>query len=279
MSPYINVRPHKMPRMQVEAVEAMTRAFQHMERSLTPPHRVPYRDSFVFRYANKGIHEALVQKLARSISGLNAVAVLLDKGYLQEAGVIFRTLDELQEDIFFLASAETNRAKTKRHDQYLQAFCAEALFSRPDGSLEVPKPNRVPQKKIRAHTMNTLGHGVSVSQALAAEESISTAYSGYVHSASENIMDMYGGNPPHFHLSGMLGTPRVQACAQDAENYVYRGLMATGAVAKAFGDRQLVDELYKFLGAYESANGHNAPPPSGARHCSGPPSAACELKR
>ncbi|NOT86546.1 MAG: hypothetical protein HOP03_00015 [Lysobacter sp.] len=250
--------------MQAEAMEAMTRAFQHMERSLTPPERVPHRDSFVFRYTNKGIHEALVQKLARSISGLNAVAVLLESGYFQEAGVLFRTLDEIQEDIFFLASAETNGAKTERHDQYLNAFYAEAVFSRPQGSLEVPKPNLVPRKKIRAHTMNTLGDGVNVSQALAAGESVSTAYSGYVHAASENVMDMYGGDPPHFHLTGMLGTPRVATWAQEAENYLYRGLMATVVIAKAFGDRQLVDELYKFLHAYELANDHISAPPSGA---------------
>ena len=253
-----------MLRLQAEAVEAMTRAFRHIEHSLTLPQRVPHGKTFVFRYENKGIHEALVQKLARSISGLNAVAVLLDSGYVQEVGVLFRTLDEIQEDIFFLASAETNAARTERHDQYLQAFYAEAIFSRPEGSLEIPKPNMVPRKKIRAHTMNTLGQGVNTFQALAAGESVGTAYSGYVHAASENIMDMYGGDPPHFHLTGMRDTPRISEYARDAENYIYRGLMATIVVAKAFGDRPLVDELYKFLAAYESANGHMPPPPTGA---------------
>jgi hypothetical protein len=253
-----------MPHLQAEAVEAMSRAFRHLEAALAPPQRVAHRDSFVFRYANKGIHEALIQKLARSISGLNAVVVLLNAGYVQEAGVLFRTLDEIQEDIFFLASAETNGARTDRHTQYLEAFYAEAVFSRPEGSLDIPKPNLVPRKKIRAHTMNVLGQGINVSQALAAGESVGTAYSGYVHAASENIMDMYGGNPSHFHLQGMRGTPRVSECARDAENYVYRGLMATIVVAKAFGDAPLVEELYKFLAKYESANGHKAPPASGS---------------
>jgi hypothetical protein len=254
---------HKIPQLQAEAVEAMTRALQHVERSLTPPQRVPYRNSFVFRYANKGIHEALVQKLARSISGLNAIAVLLNAGYVQEAGVLFRTLDEIQEDIFFLATANISAEKTDRHDQYLQAFYAEAIFSRSEGSLDISKPNLVPRKKIRAHTINMLGQGVNTSQALTAGESLGTAYSGYVHAASENIMDLYGGDPPHFYLTGMRGTSRIADCARDAGIHVYRGLMATIVVAKAFGDRPLVDELYKFLDAYESANGHNPPPSSG----------------
>ena len=253
-----------MPHLQAEAVEAMTRAFRQMERALTPPQRVSHSNSFVFRYERKGIHEALLQKLARSISGLNAVAVLLNSGYVQEIGVLFRTLDEIHEDIFFLATAETNAAKTERHDQYLRAFYSEAIFSRPKDSLQIPKPNMVPRKKIRSHTMNTLGQGVDISQALAAGESVGTAYSGYVHAASENIMDMYGGDPPHFHLTGMQGTPRISAFTRDAQNYIYRGFMATIAVAKAFGDEPLIDELYKFLAAYESANVHMPPPPSGA---------------
>ena len=253
-----------MPHLQAEAVETMSRAFRRMEAAIAPPNQVPHGDSFVFRYANKGIHEALIQKLARNISGLNAVAVLLATGYVQEAGVLFRTLDEIHEDIFFLASAETNGARTERHTQYLEAFYLEAAFSRPAVSLDIPKPNLVPRKKIRAHTMNVLGQGVNVSKALAASESVGTAYSGYVHAASENIMDMYGGNPPHFHIEGMRGTPRMAECAQDAEIYIYRGLMATMVVAKAFGDVSLVDALYEFLAKYESANGHKPPPAGGS---------------
>jgi len=253
-----------MPLLQAEAVETMSRAFRRMETAIAPPNQVPHGHSFVFRYANKGIHEALIQKLARNISGVNAVAVLLASGYVQEAGVVFRTLDEIHEDIFFLASAETNGARTDRHTQYLEAFYSEAVFSRPEGSLDIPKPNLVPRKKIRAHTMNVLGQGVNVSRALAASESVGTAYSGYVHAASENIMDMYGGNPPHFHIEGMRGTPRMAECARDAEIYIYRGLMATMVVAKAFGDLSLVDALYEFLAKYESANGHKPPPARGS---------------
>jgi hypothetical protein len=252
-----------MPHLQAEAVEAMTKAFRRLESAVPQPKQVPHRDSFVFRYANKGIHEALLQKLARSISGLNAVAILLSAGYVQEVGVLFRTLDEIQEDILFLATAETNGAKTERHTQYLEAFYAEAVFSRAEGSLEVPKPNLVPRKKIRAHTMNTIGQGVNVSQALTTSESLGTAYSGYVHAASENIMDMYGGSPPHFHIQGMRGTPRIASYSRSAENYVYRGLMAAIVVAKAFGDESLVEAMYKFLGQYESANSHKSPAGAG----------------
>lgn len=234
-----------------------------MEASIEPPTQRPFRNSFIYRYENKGIHEAILQKLARYISGLNAVAVLLTTGYVQEANVIFRTLDEIQEDIFFLASAETNDARTERHTQYLDAFYSDSVFSRVEGSLDIPKPNLVPRKKIRAHTMNAMGQGVNISKALSVSESLNTAFSGYVHAASENIMEMYGGDPPRFHINGMRGTPRVNECAASAENYIYRGLMATTVVAKALGDAALVKTLYEFIAQYESSNGHASLPAPG----------------
>jgi hypothetical protein len=248
-----------MPQLYTEAVRAMTAAFRRVEAAVPPPKAVPRGSSFVFRYENRGIHEALIQKLARYISGLNAAAVLLRAGYVQEIGVLFRTLDEIQEDILFLAVAETNGARTERHAKYLDAFYAEAVFSRPEGSLEIKKPDLLPRKKIRAHTLSALGAGINTSSAGVVSESVSTAYSGYVHAASENVMDMYGGSPPHFHLTGMSGTPRTDEMYEDADNYIYRGLMATIVVAKAFGDAVLVAELEEFLVKYEDANGHVPP--------------------
>lgn len=248
-----------MPQLYTEAVQVMTAAFRRIEAAVPPPRSVPCGTSFVFRYEKKGIHEALIQKLARYISGLNAAAVLLHTGYVQEIGVLFRTLDEIQEDIFFLAVAETNGARTDRHEKYLEAFYAEAVFSRPRDSLDVKKPDLVPRKKVRAHTLNVLGAGINTSAAASAIESVSTAYSGYVHAASENVMEMYGGNPPRFHLNGMAGTPRISEMHENADNYVYRGLMATIAVAKAFGDATQLAVLEKFLTKYEDANGQKPP--------------------
>ncbi|MBA3596214.1 MAG: hypothetical protein H0W40_02395 [Methylibium sp.] len=245
--------------LEEKAVVVMTGAFRRMEGSVTSPQRVAHKGSFVWRYANRGIHEAIVQKLARNVSGLNAVFVLLQAGYVQEVGVLLRTLDEIQEDIMFLAIAETNGARSERHERYLKAFYSDLVFSRHEGSLEIQKPDLVPRKKIRAHTMNVLGKGVKASQALVAGEAVGTAYSGYVHANSECIMDMYGGENLSFHVEGMMGTPRIAACARGAENYIYRGLTATIAAAKAFGDAQHVEVLYRFLAEYEAANGHPSP--------------------
>ena len=72
---------------------------------MLPPQRVPHGDAFVFRYKEKTIHQAMVQKLARVVSGLHAARLLLENGLLQEQAAVQRMLDEFHEDILFLAFA------------------------------------------------------------------------------------------------------------------------------------------------------------------------------
>jgi len=84
-------------------LQVLERAFRLLERRVPPAKRQAWKDGFVFRCAERTIHQAIVQKLARTISGLYAIQALLEKGLFQEQGVIQRTVDELQEDVMFLS--------------------------------------------------------------------------------------------------------------------------------------------------------------------------------
>lgn len=240
-----------------QTLTVMQNAFRRLEKQVPPPQAKKWKDSFVLRYKEEMIEQALLQKLARSISGLHAVDVLLSHGLLQEQAVLHRILDEVHEDIFFLAAAITNDQVTDRHKQYLKAFYAEE-FPDPDNPLaRHEKPNMVPRKKIRAYVNRVLSKDPNPSRLSDVGETISSVYSGYVHASSPQIMDMCGGDPPRFHVSGMLGTPRMGEYIEDAWNYYYRGLTALTVVAKAFGDKPLVDTLYQYIAEFEAASGTN----------------------
>ena len=197
----------------------------------------------------------MIQKLARYISGLGAIDILLLNGFIQEQGVVSRTLDEMQEDMFFLAAAITNDSITPYHEQYLAAFYQDAIFNQTDITPLFKKPNLVSRKKIRSYIRRVLNEGVHDEKSANAGENISTVFSGYVHASSENIMDMYGGNPSRFHLNGMKDTPRMSDHTYDAWNYFYRGLLTTTLVAKAIGDKSLVDALYEYIKKFEKTSG------------------------
>jgi hypothetical protein len=238
-----------------QALTVMENAFRRLEGQVPPPQMQPFRDSFVLRYREKTIQQALIQKLVRVISGLRAVDILLLHGHVQEQGVLHRTLDELNEDIMFLAAALTNDTVTDLHERYLDAFWAEE-FDVPDDPVASTQKRDIPQrKKIRAYITRVLGEGLNPSRQNDVTETISKTYSGFVHAASPHIMDLCAGDPPKFHLSGMLGTIRIRESVDDAWNYFYRGLFSVMMVAKAYGDGALLEAVQEYKKGFEAESG------------------------
>lgn len=244
-----------MRRLFHQSLTVMQNAFRRLEAQVPPPQPVPWGDSFVFRHVEKTIQQALVQKAARLISTLHAIDVLLLNGHLQEQATLQRILDEIGEDIFFLAAAITNDQITDRHRQYLEEFYAEEFPDPGNLTARHQQPNMVPRKKIRAYVNRVLSTDPNPSRLSDIGESVSSIYSGFVHASSPQIMDMCGGDPPLFHIEGMLGTPRMAEHIRDAWNYYYRGLTAITVIAKAFGDKPLVDTMYQYIVKFEETSG------------------------
>lgn len=108
-----------------EAFHHLEKTFRVLEGMVPLPEKVRHGDTYVFRYRERTIHQAMVQKLARVISGLHAAWLLVENGFLQEQGALHRMLDEFHEDTLFLAYAIINDDQTKFHREYLDAFYRE----------------------------------------------------------------------------------------------------------------------------------------------------------
>jgi hypothetical protein len=222
-----------------------------LEKRVPPPKPIPFRDGFVYRYLEKTIHQALIQKLARVVTGLHAARVLLEHGFVQEQAALHRMLDEFQEDIMFLACAVIFDDTTELHRQYLSAFYEEE-FDKPESPLEsTQKRPMVARRKIRAYIARMEAVDLDQSRGIELSRTVNKAYSGFVHGASPAIMDMYGGAPLQFLVRGMLGTVRMSELREDLWNYFYRGIIAFGFVAKVFGDDALFESTRSFLDEFE----------------------------
>jgi len=68
-------------------------------------------------------------------------------------------------------------------------------------------------------------------------------------------MEMYGGNPPHFHVYGMLGTPRMPAHEKQIWYYFDRGITTFILAAGVFLDRELFDYLVSQKLKFATATG------------------------
>lgn len=238
-----------------QALSVMEDAFRALEGQMPPPRLVPFKDGFVYRYSEQSAHEALVQKLARIVSGLHAARILLEKGFVQEQGVIQRTLDEFNEDILFLCHGLGSNKLNALHQEYLSSFYEEEFDNPHDPLASTQKRAMVPRKKIRAYLARLEGIKLDPTRGVEVSRTISKAYSGFVHGASPHIMDMYGGSPPKFHIAGMIGTPRIEEHREDLWNYFYRSILSFIAVAKVFGDKRLFESLQKYRDHFEAESG------------------------
>ena len=237
----------------------------HMESTLAdlanrvkPPQRVPMLDSFVFRYVEKTIHQAIVQKLARIISGLYAARILLESGFVQEQGALQRMLDEFLEDVVFLSYAPINDDAKDLHRRYLEAFFQEE-FDKPGNPIASSQDRpMIPRRKIRAYIANIEGGYLDPSRGVAVTRTVDKALSGYVHGASPHIMEMYGGDPPRFHVAGLRESPLYKHHQSDLWNYFYRGICSFGFAAKAFGDEGLLSSIQSYKDAFANQSGGEA---------------------
>jgi hypothetical protein len=77
-------------------LDEMNRALTSFMEKIPQPQPMLFGGLVAYRFKEHDLLQAIVQKLARVISGLSATSLLLNNGYLQEHGAIQRMLDEFQ---------------------------------------------------------------------------------------------------------------------------------------------------------------------------------------
>ena len=144
---------------------------------------------------------------------------------------------------------------TELHQRYLDAFYEEEFDKPEDPVASTQKRPMIPRKKIRAYLARVERANLDPSKGIELSKTISNSYSGFIHGASPHIMDMYGGNPPKFHVTGMLGTSRIEEHTNDIWNYFFRGIIAFGFAAKAFGEDKLFNEIREYRDYFTKESG------------------------
>ena len=229
-----------MDQLYGQALTAMERFVHCLVKRVPPPQLVTHRGTRVFRHVEKSIVQAIVQKLVRMVSTLHAARLLQNHGFVQEQGALQRILDEIQDDIRFLTYGVISDDLTSLHQRYFNAFFEEE-FDGDDALGPTQKRPMISRKNIRAHNARKTSPNPSLE--VEASRTIHKIFSGYVHVASSHVMDMYGGNPPRFHMSGMRDTPLGAEHQKDLWNCFYRGTMALVLAAMVLGDDVLFDEI------------------------------------
>ncbi|MEQ1807314.1 MAG: hypothetical protein ABL900_18195 [Burkholderiaceae bacterium] len=208
-----------------------------------------------FRYERPTESVACYLKGIKAISTLNACVLLLRAGHTQEVGALCRMVDDFCNEIFFLLTPQAGDNFSEDQIRFLDNFFQEEFEQPSDPLRSAQKRNTVPMKKIFA-TFGKLAAGeINPSDAQEVLRTVHQAFSGYVHAAYPHIMEMYGGNPPQFHVTGLLGTPRIGEWQVQLVGYVQRLIMASIFVARKLGASDLELPLRSLLDEFETTTG------------------------
>lgn len=202
------------------------------------PERIMREGGFVYRYVEQSVEQAIVQKLARINTGLKSACLLLNSGFLQEAAIIQRTVDEAQEDICYLAYGKITGNWTENHQKYLANFWLDEPVSR----------TGVARPKIRDYLAKFEGSaaGAPADQVVSPMKTVYGTYSGYAHCSSAHVMELFDGSGASWQLNGMRGSQFQKDQTFDLRNQFYRGLVAYACSAVLFQQPSLFQQLTRF---------------------------------
>jgi hypothetical protein len=247
-----------MDQLYESSLKMMDEAFRVLSTKVGKPEVQAMGAGYVYRYKDKSIYQAIVQKLARVVTSLQAVRLLNRAGFLQEQAALQRTIDEFEEDIAFLCFAVIFRDFTPLHQEYLTAFYEEE-FDVPESAVEsTQKRPMISRKKIRAFVSKDRGTGHAQSTTIEVVRTVSKTYSGYVHGASPQLMEMYYGNPPEFHLWDAVDSPFYEDHRDDLLNHYYRSILSFALAAKSLDEDTLFARIRDFAGNFAVASGRES---------------------
>jgi hypothetical protein len=228
-----------------KSVEVMEHNHQTLVCLVPAPERVEKESGYAYRFREQSIHQAVIQKLARIVTGVRSSHLLIASGYLQEASILQRTVDEAQEDTLFLVYGRITSRWTDLHDKYLQNFWHDSPFSK----VAVRRPQIRDYIAETEAAMITEGKLVGVSPM----KDIYALYSGYAHCSSSHTMELVRGSPPTWCLNGLPGTDFQKDQIYDVRNQHIRGLIAFACSALLFDNKALFDQTMIFKASFSAA--------------------------
>lgn len=243
-----------------KCLNRLTRVIRAIEDGLVPkPSLTDVSGQKQFRYENHTVYHVAFLKGVRVVSGLNASLFLLTGGFVQEAMVLFRTIDDyLHEMLFILENAES-KVPDKHQSKFMEDFFREEFHNPRNPLLNETRRETVPKRTIWASVARQMGPMVNPSDLQKMFQVTNDALSGYVHGAYPHIMEIYGGTPPSFHVAGMHAEPRIRTCIGQIEIYTQRAITTFEMFAKSMGSAELTQYLRKTRDYFEKETGYIPP--------------------
>jgi len=208
------------------------------------PQPVKFPHGLAYRYVEKTVEQAVIIKLARYVSGLSAGTVLQQHGFFQELCVLQRVLDEINEDVIFLTLPLVGKESSEHHHQYLDSFWEEEPSY---STFAARQQNRhsLPRKHIRAYLSKANDEEAPDHSVISVSNYLSRLYSGFVHAAAPQSLELYDEKSGHFQMLGFPISPFATDHVEDFQNQFFRGNQLILYVSMAFSNESLAQTAHE----------------------------------
>lgn len=213
-------------------------------------------EAFAFRHHPKDRSNYLASylKLVKAISSLNACIHLMKAGFAQETHALARSIDDLGQDILFLANTEETGANLKDQIRMLNEFYKE-ISENPDEPLNVTEDFSLNRKKVRSATSNIMGRKGDPHYVRTVGTANHRLFSSFLHGSYVTIMELFNPGMNKFDMCGQPGTPRIQDCIDFFQNHIY-GIILAGILVARFANRDdLRERLLKVRSDFAKTTG------------------------
>lgn len=210
------------------------------------------------RYSEKTVEQAMVQKLARTISGLRASCILLNDGFLQEQAALCRMVNDFEDDITFLSIAALQSPRPQILNRYLDDFYSEETAAEDfaEGK-RVKGRTTVSRKDIANFIAREQQDPTDEFQSSNAALAVGYMMSGYIHAPSQHIMEMYDPQRKRFITDSWPAHPFLRAHLDDIWSYFYRGIVTFGFASHAIGRPDIFEQCMTQLAYFGQVSGRD----------------------
>lgn len=202
-----------------ERVDDLSDFVHALEASLEKP--TFHQKERYFRYGNPTLIHFVLLKSARIVSAFYACSSLCRGGFVQEMYVLLRTAVEYCSQIdYMMSSVDDMQMPSDRAQAIVNDYFADHYESRSNSEKRLKLKQEDVHKRVGSYIDEALGE---TDRDVPLSKLMSNVYinlSNFVHGRHVECMDLYAGNPGHFHLFGMSGTPKDVENVEVLETYL-----------------------------------------------------------
>jgi len=236
----------------------MEKNFNLLHSTIEQPEYIELGGRKVFRYKNKLINIAMIQYMARVISGLYTTKLLIENTFIQECNSLYRTLDEFNQNIPFLGFSLIDNEITTLQQTFLDNFFQEEFDNPKNAFQSTQKRGMVSRDKIRAFISQRKENPVNASDTQQNYVTIDKFYSGFIHGTSVSIIDMYSANPSQYHLNGLSSeAPSINLAKQYFEDRLYESILSLSFISFAFKENDIFGNIQNLRFEFEKQTGRD----------------------